>query len=126
METGRAQIFVQPFPATGAKYPVVQGGRPFWSHDGSELFYNPAVGQIAVVPINTRPTFSFGEPTVFSIAGLLSRNPAQSPRVWDIAPDGKRLIGVADATESAGSGEATQQIEVVLNWFTDLKARVPN
>jgi serine/threonine-protein kinase len=127
METGRAQIFVQPFPATGAKYPVVQGGHPFWSHDGNELFYNPAAGQIGVVRINTRPTFSFGEPTVFSVAGLQSKNPAQNPRVWDIAPDGKRLMGVTDATESATPGEdRNRQIEVVLNWFTDLKARVPN
>ena len=124
---GQRQIFVQPFPATGARYPVVSGGHPFWSHDGGELFYNPAQQQIGVVRITTQPAFSLGEPVVFSTAGLQSKNPANNPRVWDIAPDRKRLIGVADATESATSGEAaTQQIEVVLNWFTDLKARVPN
>jgi Tol biopolymer transport system component len=127
METGQRQVFVQPFPATGAKYPVVPGGHPFWSHDGRELFYNPAAQQIGVVTINTRPTLSFGAPFIFSTAGLQSRNPAQAPRVWDIAPDRKRLIGVTEATESAASGDApTPQIEVVLNWFTDLKARVPN
>jgi len=93
---------------------------------GSELFYNPGPQRIGVVRINTRPTLSFGEPFVFSTAGLQSKDPANNPRVWDIAPDGKQLIGVTDATESAASGEAaTQQIEVVLNWFTDLKARVP-
>jgi hypothetical protein len=80
-----------------------------------------------VVRINTRPTFSFGEPFVFSTAGLQSKNPAGNPRVWDIAPDHKRLIGVVDATETASSGDAaTLQINVVLNWFTDLKARVPH
>ena len=126
-EAGQNQIFVQPFPATGAKYPVVPGGHPFWSHDGGELFYNPAAQQIGVVRINTRPTFSFGEPSVFSTAGLVSRNPSGFPRVWDVAPDRKRLIGVTEVTESATSGEAaTQQIEVVLNWFTDLRARVTN
>ena len=126
-ETGQSQIFVQPFPATGAKYPVVPGGHPFWSYDGSELFYNPAQQQIGVVSIKTRPTFSFGEPSAFSTAGLQSKNPQGNTRVWDIAPDHKRLIGVTDATESATPGEAvTQQIEVVLNWFTDLRARVPS
>jgi hypothetical protein len=36
------------------------------------------------------------------------------------------LIGVAEVTESGAAGEAaTPEIEVVLNWFTDLKARVP-
>ena len=123
-ETGQRQIFVQPFPATAAKYPVVLGGQPFWSHDGNELFYNPAQQQIAVVRIDTRATFSFGEPVIFATAGLQSRGP-NNPRVWDIAPDHKRLIGVTDATEATTSGEAALQIEVVLNWFTDLKARVP-
>ncbi|HVG69680.1 MAG TPA: protein kinase [Vicinamibacterales bacterium] len=126
-EIGQRQIFVQPFPVTGARYPVVPGGHPFWSSDGSELFYNPRAQQIGVVRINTRPTFSFGEPVVFSTAGLQSKNPATNPRVWDIAPDRKRLIGVTEATESTTTSEApTLQIDVVLNWFTDLKARVPN
>ena len=126
-EAGQRQVFVQPFPATGgAKYPVVPGGQPFWSYDGTELFYNPGPQQIGAVHVNTRPTFSFGEPSVFPTAGLLSRNPGNSPRVWDIAPDHKRLIGVTDAAESATPGEAvTQQITVVLNWFADLRARVP-
>ena len=124
-ETGQRQIFVQPFPATGAKYPVVPGGQPFWSHDGGELFYNPVVAQIGVIRINTRTTLSFGEPLVFSTAGLQSKNPANSPRAWDVAPDHKRLIGVADVTESAATSEAAQQINVVLNWFADLRARVP-
>jgi serine/threonine-protein kinase len=126
-ETGQNQVFVQPFPATGARYPVVAGGHPFWSYDGSELFFNPRAGQIGVVRINTRSTFSFGEPLYVPLAGLVSRNPQGNPRVWDIAPDRKRVIGVSEAIDSATPGEAAnQQIEVVLNWFTDLRARVPN
>ena len=32
-------MYVEPFPATGLKYLVAQvGGRPLWSHDGTELF----------------------------------------------------------------------------------------
>ena len=123
-EAGQIQVFVQPFPATGAKYPVVAGGQPFWSYDGTELFFNPRAGQIGVVRMNTRATFSFGEPLLFPLAGLVSRNPQGNARVWDIAPDRKRVIGVSESIDSATDGEATQQIEVVLNWFTDLRARV--
>jgi serine/threonine-protein kinase len=125
-QDSQRQIFVQPFPATGAIHAVVAGGHPFWSHDGSELYYNPAQQQIGVVRVTTRPAFSLGDPLVFSTAGLQSKNPANNPRVWDIAPDRKRLIGVAEATETTTSSDATQQIEVVLNWSTDLRARVPN
>ena len=124
-EAGRMQIFVQPFPAADAKYSVVPGGHPFWSHDGSELFYNAGQLLIGVVRINTRPAFSFAEPFVFATAGLVSRNPQGSARVWDVAPDHKRLIGVTDAVEATAGEPAALRIDVVLNWFTDLLAKVP-
>src|SRR5262249_61574057 len=37
-ETGRNQIWVQPFPATGAKFSIVGGGPPFLSTSGKEVF----------------------------------------------------------------------------------------
>jgi hypothetical protein len=46
------------------------------------------------------------------------------PRVWDISRDGKKLIGVADA-DSGATPSGTPQIQVVLNWFEELKQRVP-
>ena len=123
------QVFVQPFPATGAKYAVAKGGHPFWSRDGKELYFNPGAGSIGVISITTRPAFSFGEPVVFPTSGLSSRNPTNNSRMWDVAPDGKRLIGVVDATNANSEGSATEtpalRIEVVENWFTDLKQRVP-
>jgi serine/threonine-protein kinase len=123
-ETGQNQIFVQPFPATGAKYPIVRGGQPAWSLNGNEIYYNAGVGQIGVISIKIRPTFSFGEPFVFPAAGWRGTAPAREPRPWDISPDGKQLLGVIPVTEAATAGETTLQIRVVLNWFTDLKQRV--
>jgi hypothetical protein len=35
---GEGELYVQPFPATGAKHYIAQGGRPLWSRDGKELF----------------------------------------------------------------------------------------
>jgi hypothetical protein len=49
--------------------------------------------------------------------------------LWDFTPDGKRIIGVttdagnSEQTTSAAAGAAP--IHVVLNWFEDLKQRVP-
>src|SRR5262249_23637994 len=57
-------VFVQPFPATGAKYLIGTGGHPFWSRDGSRLIYNPGAGLIAEVSIAVKGAFSFSEPTI--------------------------------------------------------------
>jgi serine/threonine-protein kinase len=129
-ETGTNQIFVQPFPATGAKYPVVEGGHPFWSPDGQTIILNPGAGLIGTVSIKTRPPFSFGPLVQLpgGTSGLFGRNPANEPRMWDITNDGKRILGVSnqsigDATSSSGT-PAAPSIQVVLNWFEDLKQRM--
>jgi hypothetical protein len=47
--------------------------------------------------------------------------PPASPRPYDIAPDGRLIaVGFADQNPSGG-----QQLGVVVNWFEELKARVP-
>ena len=40
-ETGRMEIYVQPFPGTGGKFQITKDGGtyPLWSRDGKELFY---------------------------------------------------------------------------------------
>jgi serine/threonine-protein kinase len=131
-ETGANEVFVQPFPATGAKYPVVKGGHPFWSPDGRALFFNPGPNRIESVAITTKPTFSFKQPVPLpgGLVGLRSRSPT-FPRVWDFTPDGKHIIGVTDAANAANAEQATSTatsaptIQVVLSWFEDLKQRVP-
>jgi serine/threonine-protein kinase len=127
LETGTGQIFVQPFPATGAKYPVVKGGHPFWSADGRSIIYNPGRALIGMVTISTKPTFSFSEPTILpgGLHGVISRNPATEPRIWDNAPDGKRILGIAQATPDEASAGTLSQIRVVLNWTEELKQKVP-
>jgi hypothetical protein len=46
-------------------------------------------------------------------------------RSHDVSPDGKRFIGIVNASASgqAGAGSA-HQLQVVLNWFEELKTRV--
>ena len=59
-------IYVQPFPATGEKFPLfVKGSNPTphkvaWSPDGKELFYVPRLGEFEAVTITTQPSFAFG------------------------------------------------------------------
>jgi WD40 repeat protein len=122
-------IYVQPFPATGIKYQLFAKGSDFphhprWSPEGTELFYdaNPKVTGFEAVSVTTQPTFAFGNavavPKLFLMAGASLRTP------YDIAPDG-RIVGRITAEQTEYVRSQTDQIQVVLNWFEDLKARVP-
>jgi serine/threonine-protein kinase len=121
-------LFVQPFPPTGATYPISKGGgfHPTWSPDGKELFYVAGAGggSFVVVSVTTRPTFTFGNPVPLPKA-FVERGPAFE-RNNDITLDGKRFLGVVAAGQIAAAGVSdAPQIQVVLNWFEELKARVP-
>ena len=47
-------------------------------------------------------------------------------RNYDMTRDGKQFLGVVAAgSAAASSAAAAPQIQLVLNWFEELKARVP-
>ena len=121
-------LFVQPFPATGATYPISKGtgSHPVWSPDGKELFYftgGGRFGQAVAVSVRTQPTFTFGNP-VPGPSGFFGRG-LSGERNYDITRDGKRFLGVVPAGQSASGAPAAPQIQVVLNWFEELRRLAP-
>src|SRR5262249_25202051 len=120
-QTGRLRLWVQPFPATGAKYPLVEGGQPFWSPDGTELFFDAgSVGLISKVKITTRANFAFSDAIPVSQGELVNAASTNFPRNADITPEGK-LIGLIDADTTKSGAPLAPQIQVVLNWLEELK-----
>jgi serine/threonine-protein kinase len=125
----KTTVYVQPFPATGAKYEVLARAADgphevTWSPDGKELFHNPRPGGFEAVPVITQPTFVFGNPS--SVPRSFTLGPPSSRRNYDVTPDGK-FVGVT-AAGTAGSGSIANisvGMHVVLNWFEELKQRVP-
>ena len=63
-ETGRGEIYVQPFPQTGDKVQISNTGglRPVWSPDGRELYYVNHEGMLYAVPISLGTTATPGKP----------------------------------------------------------------
>jgi serine/threonine-protein kinase len=113
--------YVQPFPPTGTKHQIARGGRPLWSRDGKELFYVPTPTQFMAVTVRTEPRWSVTGPVAVP-RGFGASTPG-TPRTFDVLPDG-RIVGIgAVGQNQSGSGPA--QIHIVLNWFEELKARVP-
>ena len=120
-ESGREEIYVRPFPGLGGKWQVSTDGgtEPMWSRDGRELFYRNGDKMMAVA-ISTEPELAPGRPTLLFEgryqSGVSAGNPATN---YDVAPDGRFVMIRAD--ESSGP----TQINVVLNWFEELKRLVP-
>jgi serine/threonine protein kinase/Tol biopolymer transport system component len=120
-ESGRYEVYVQPYPGPGGKWQIsTEGGtEPAWNGNGRELFYRDGDKMMAV-EIATQSGFAAGKPrTLFE--GRYERTPATSPN-YDVAPDGQRFLMLKSVGQEAS---APTQINVVLNWFEELKRRAP-
>ena len=128
----RNEVFVQPFPPTGAKYQIsTEGGlTPLWSPNGAQLYYWANVSQrFVAVSVRTQPTFSIDNKASLPLNGVFVTG-VVAERNYDITPDGNQFVVVTWAdSASRDSGDparwSSQQVDVVLNWFEELKARVP-
>jgi serine/threonine-protein kinase len=119
-ESGRYEIYVQPFPGPGGKWQVsTEGGtEPVWNPIGRELFYRQG-NKMMVVDVATRPSFSAGKPRVL-FEGLYLRA-AQANPAYDVSPDGQRFLMVKASEQE----QHATQIDIVQNWFEELKQKVP-
>jgi hypothetical protein len=72
--------------------------------------------------VTTQSGFSFTNPEMLPMA-FTDRTSNSTVRNHDILPDG-RFLGVVSAAQ-AGGGATPERINVVLNWFEELKQRVP-
>jgi Tol biopolymer transport system component len=127
-EGEHASIFVQPFPATGIRHELPREAaekpnHPVWDPGGKELFFNPGPGQFKSVSVTTKPAFAFGNPV--PLPRPFRRASRLMPRAYDITRSG-RFVAAIERRQSDGGRPAVPQIQVVLNWFADLQARVPS
>jgi eukaryotic-like serine/threonine-protein kinase len=108
--------------ATGAAVPVLEGVRqtvgtndPLWNRNGRELFYRSGKKMMAV-DIATLPSISASTPKVL-FEGQYQLLSTSTPN-YDVSPDGQRFLMLKPIEQGA-------QINVVLNWFEELKQKVP-
>ena len=120
-ESGRFEIYVQPFPGPGRKLQIsIEGGtEPLWAPNGRELFYRSENGQrMMAVDITTEPAFNAGKPRLLFEGRYDTRRTIGYGANYDVTANGQRFVMIR--------GEEGQgQINVVLNWFEELKRLVP-
>ena len=129
--SGRFEVYERPFPGLGPAEPVsLEGGdSPAWHPNGHELFFlgpserngkrrmmaatftpgsPPRIGR-------AHPLFEF-DPNELLIAGSPVRN-------YDVAPDGEHFYAVQ--LRPSPPRPPVTQVNIMLNWFEELKAKVP-
>jgi eukaryotic-like serine/threonine-protein kinase len=120
-ESGRYEIYVQPYPGPGGKWQISTDGgtEPVWNPNGRELFYRSGDKMMAV-EIASQPSFTAGKARILFV-GQYQPPPATYPN-YDVSPDGQRFLML----KSVEQGQAAPtQINVVQNWFEELKQKAP-
>ncbi len=118
-EAGRLHVFVSPYANPQVKVQISEeegGTQPVWSPDGTELFYRSGE-KMMVVSLQAERAFSVGKPRVLFEGVYFSSDFIPGTQYYDISPDGERFLMIRERKEA--------QINVVLNWFEELKRLVP-
>jgi Tol biopolymer transport system component len=122
-ETGQLEVYAQEV-SSGRRFPVstsTRGGAgPLWSKNGREIYYGPlGVGGIFAAEVDVE-SLRASEPIELSDIVRRARSGI------DVTADGKRFLVTVPVsggeTEDTGFGS---RLNVVLNWFEELKRRVP-
>jgi Tol biopolymer transport system component/predicted Ser/Thr protein kinase len=116
-ESGRAEVYVQPFPGPGGKWQVSRDGGawPTWRGDGRELFFvSPSPDRkVMAVDVKAGATFEAGDPKMLFPTRMKS---ASGSREYDLTSDGRRFL-----VNSMVSEESIAPITLLQNWMAELK-----
>ncbi len=114
-QSGKSEIYVQPFPHPGRQWQVSTSGGidPHWSPKGNEIFYVAADGELARVEVKPGAGFDAGIPEFLfpiPLAPQVTRNR------FLVSNDAQRFLVVAPA----GAGQS-RPMTVVVGWDVRLK-----
>jgi serine/threonine-protein kinase len=114
-ESGRFEIYVQPFPGGGPPAKASDGGgnEPMWARSGRTLFYRTPEG-IVSVGVTTGAAFSIGERKLV-LPGPYLTDP--SHQNYDVSPDGTQFLVLKQA-------DANAKPLLVHNWGQELREKL--
>lgn len=121
-ESGRPEVYVQPYPGPGGRWLIstAGGSDPVWSPDGTELFYLQD-DRLMSVSIGIVQNGAAGPRLVAGTPRLLFEGRYERSdigRNYDVAPDGRRFVMVVGSER-----DAPPQIHLVLNWLGELVSK---
>ena len=122
-ESGRHEIYVQPYPGPGAKTQVsTEGGQfPLWNPAGREIFYQVEAETDGDVRLMAAEYRIDGDRIRPEKPSELFRGPfALGPRAeYDVSPDGEHFVMLRREDTNR------TPLTFVVNWFDELRRLVP-
>jgi Tol biopolymer transport system component len=121
-ESGRAEVYVRPFPGPGGKWQIsTDGGTyPTWSRTRQELFYGGSDNHLMVTSYATDGnSFKADKPRVWSQRRFMTR-PGRS---FDLHPDGERFALAAAPENQAAVRQ--DKLVFIFNFFDELRRIAP-
>jgi Tol biopolymer transport system component len=121
-ESGNFEVYVRPFPGPGGKWQISTGGGviPTWSRNGKELFYRTLDHKIMMLTYTASgDSFHADKPQLWAPGQFTDRGINFN---FDLHPDGKRFAVLKGPGTEA---PAVNKVNIVLNWFEELKRSVP-
>jgi Tol biopolymer transport system component len=117
-ESGRAEVYVQSFPASGGKWQISTSGgdQPQWRRDGKEIFYLAADKTLMAVPIESRDSFELGSPVALFTTRVVSTSLTGDRNHYVVAADGQRFLIISPVDQGN-----KQPITLVANWSAGLR-----
>jgi serine/threonine-protein kinase len=118
--SGSFEIYVRPFPNVGGgqwQISTAGGRQPLWARSGKELFYLGSDGALLRVAVEASGATWNAGASMKLLDGRYYTG-IGSGRAYDVSPDGQRFLMVKEQASAA-------QINVVVNWFEELKRLVP-
>src|SRR5713101_2495755 len=120
-ESGRVEVYAQSYPNPSVKrwnISPANGSEPMWTRGGRELVYRKG-DSVMAVSVDLENGRS-GPPRAL-FAGPYPDNPGWTrPRSHNVSRDGERFLMMKLPAE-----QSRPRIAVVLNWFAELRAKVP-
>lgn len=127
LESGRIEVYVRPFPPPmdGSRTQISDNGgqHPAWSRTANEIFFDTPNGEILVAryKINGQ-SFVTEKPHPWSNTPIMPS--AGVDWGFDLAPDGRHVIALV-SPGVAGGHQSSVHVEVLLNFFDEVRRRVP-
>jgi hypothetical protein len=108
-ESGSPEVYVEPFPSTGARWQISPrgGAEPHWRGDGKELFFLGADGTLMTLPMSA-PNWQRGRPSALFRVSVPDLTGCGD---FAVSQDGESFV-----VNQFISDPMVPPIDVVMNW----------